>query len=221
MAIQNISSVTTQDVANQTLPNQTVTKDDFLKLLIAQLQNQDPLQPMDNQQFAVQLATFNSLEQLISINKQLGSLQSTQGLTNQFNAASLIGKEVATTGNTISLQSSSPVPVTYRLGANASRVVVNIQDSGGGLVRQLEVGSQKAGDQTITWDGKDASGKAAAPGLYRFEINAFDLNGKQVQASGRLQGIVTGVRWDGSEPILELGNLQVPLSSVTTVRSRS
>jgi flagellar basal-body rod modification protein FlgD len=221
MAIQNISSTANQNAGSQTLPSQTVTKDDFLKLLIAQLQNQDPLQPMDNQQFAVQLATFNSLEQLIDINKQLGTLQSTQGLTNQFNAASLIGKEVSTVGNTISLQSGSTVPVSYLLGANATKVVANVQDSSGGLVRQLVVGAQNAGDQTITWDGRDASGKAAPSGLYTFEINAFDLAGKHVQASGRIQGIVTGARWDGSEPVLELGNVQVPLSSVTTVRSRS
>jgi len=221
MAIQNVNPTAAQGASTQTLPNQTVTKDDFLKLLIAQLQNQDPLQPMDNQQFAVQLATFNSLEQLININKQLGTLQSAQGQTNQFNAASLIGKEITTTGNTIALQSGSPATVNYQLVANASRVVVNIQDSAGGLVRQLEVGAQNAGDQAIVWDGKDASGKAAPDGIYRFEINAFDLNGKQVAASGRIQGTVTGIKLDGSEPILELGNLQVPLSSVTNVSSKS
>ena len=221
MAIQSVNSTTASGVSNQTLPNKTVTKDDFLKLLIAQLQNQDPLQPMDNQQFAVQLATFNSLEQLIDINNKLGSLQSTQGATNQFNATSLIGKEIATTGNTFSLQSGSPAGIGYQLGANAARVVVNIQDSGGALVRQLEVGAQNAGDQAIAWDGKDASGKAAPAGLYTFEINAFDLSGKQVTASGRVQGTVTGVRLDGSEPILELGNLQVPLSSVTSVGSKN
>ena len=221
MAIQNISSTANQNAGSQTLPSQTVSKDDFLKLLIAQLQNQDPLQPMDNQQFAVQLATFNSLEQLIDINKQLGTLQSTQGLTNQFNAASLIGKEVSTAGNTISLQSGTTAPVSYLLSANATKVVANIQDSSGNLVRQLVVGAQNAGDQTITWDGRDASGKAAPSGLYTFEINAFDLAGKPVQASGRIQGMVTGARWDGSEPVLELGNVQVPLSSVTRVRSRN
>ena len=88
-------------------------------------------------------------------------------------------------------------------------------------MRQLEVGAQNAGDQAIVWDGKDASGKAAPDGIYRFEINAFDLNGKQVAASGRIQGTVTGIKLDGSEPILELGNLQVPLSSVTNVSSKS
>lgn len=221
MAIQNVSSTATQSASTQISPNKTVTKDDFLKLLIAQLQNQDPLQPMDNQQFAVQLATFNSLEQLIDINKQLGTLQTAQAQTNQFNAASLIGKEVTTTGNTIVLQSGSPATASYQLGANATRVVINIQDSGGALVRQLEVGAQKAGDQTTIWDRKDASGKAARDGIYTFEINAFDLNGKQVPASGRIKGTVTGVKLDASEPIIELGNLQVPLTSVTNVRSKN
>ena len=217
MAIQSVSSAPTQATAGQALSKQTVTQDDFLKLLIAQLQNQDPLQPMDNQQFAVQLATFNSLEQLIGINGKLGSLQTSQGAMNQFSAAALIGKEVATNGNAISLQSSGPTAVNYQLSANAAKVVVNIQDASGTLVRQIQVGSQNAGNQSLLWDGKDASGKAVAAGLYNFEINAFDLNGKQVQALGRVKGLVTGVRLDGSEPVLEVGGLQIPLSAVTSV----
>jgi len=97
-------------------------------------------------------------------------------------------------------------------------VVISIQDSGGGLVRRIEAGPQSAGDQRVLWDGKDASGKAAPSGTYTFEINAFDLNGKQVTARGQIRGTVTGVKLDGSEPILELGTLQAPLSSVTSVR---
>jgi flagellar basal-body rod modification protein FlgD len=226
MAIQGIGSASqstppTQDAAKSTLTTKTVTQDDFLKLLIAQLQNQDPLQPMDNQEFAVQLATFNSLQQLIGINDKLGTLQSSQGTMNQYNAASLIGKEVVTNGNTISLQSDSPASINYQLAANAAKVVINVQDASGALVRQIQAGAQNAGDRSILWDGKDASGKAARAGLYNFEINAFDLNGKQVQALARVQGIVTGVRLDGSEPVLEIGTLQVPLSAVTSVRTGS
>ncbi len=219
MAIQTVSSTPTptQAAASQPLSKQTVTQDDFLKLLIAQLQNQDPLQPMDNQQFAVQLATFNSLEQLIGINNKLGSLQTSQGATNQYNAASLIGKSITSSGSTLSLQSGSPAAITYQLGANAARVVVNILDSSGGLVRQMVGGPQSAGDQSALWDGKDASGKAAPAGLYSFEVNAFDVAGRQVQASGRIKGTVTGVKLDGSEPVLEIGALQVPLSAVTSV----
>jgi flagellar basal-body rod modification protein FlgD len=222
MAIQNVGSTDSTGTSNQssqTLPNQTVTQDDFLKLLISQLQNQDPLQPMDNQQFAVQLATFNSLSQLIDIDNKLGSLQTAQGTTNQFNAASLIGKEVVTSGNTVNLQSGKATPIGYQLAANAAKVVVNIQDSGGGIVRQLNAGQQNAGDQTITWDGKSASGNAAPSGVYTFAINAFDINGKQISASGQVQGVVTGVTLNGSEPVLELGNLQVPFSRVTSVRA--
>jgi flagellar basal-body rod modification protein FlgD len=221
MAIQNVTSTTPTNSTTQTAPNETVTKDDFLKLLIAQLQNQDPLQPMDNQQFAVQLATFNSLEQLIDINKSLGALQSTQTQTNQFNATSLIGKEIDSSGNSLSLQTGGSTSVNYQLTGNATKVVINIMDSNGSLVRQLQFGVQKAGDQQISWDGKDAAGKSVPGGNYTFEVNAFDLNGKQVTASGRTRGTVTGVKLDGSEPILQLGNLQVPLSTVTSVRSKS
>ncbi len=217
MAIQSVSSTSSQATAGQALAKQTITQDDFLKLLIAQLQNQDPLQPMDNQQFAVQLATFNSLEQLIGINNKLGTLQTSQGATNQFNAASLIGKTITSNGNTLSLQTGNPAAITYQLGANAARVVVNVQDSSGALVRQILAGAQSAGDQSVLWDGKDTSGKAVPAGPYNFEVNAFDLNGKQVQASGRIKGTVTGVRLDGSEPVLELGALQVPLSAVTSI----
>lgn len=219
MAIQALQATTPQAAASGVLNAKTVTQDDFLKLLIAQLQNQDPLNPMDNQEFAAQLATFNSLGQLIDINKKLGTLQNSQAVASQFNAASLIGKEITSAGNAVSLQSGSTAKIGYQLSANAARVVVNIYNAGGELVRQIEAGAQVAGERTITWDGKDSSGRNLTSGPYNFEINAFDLNGKRIAATGRVQGIVTGVMLDGSEPVLELGELKVPLSGVTGVRS--
>jgi len=99
MAIQSINGAA---AAAQTAPAKAggqVSRDDFMKLLIAQLQNQDPLSPMDNQEFAVQLAQFNSLEQLIGLNEKLDSLTSQQGLASQFNSAALLGKQVAGRGN--------------------------------------------------------------------------------------------------------------------------
>jgi flagellar basal-body rod modification protein FlgD len=219
VAIQAINATPPQAAASGALSAKTVTQDDFLKLLMAQLQNQDPLHPMDNQEFAAQLATFNSLGQLIDINKKLGTLQNSQALASQFNAASLIGKEVTTVGNTVSLQSGSPAKIGFQLGANAARVAVNLYNGGGELVRQMEGGAQLAGERTIAWDGKDSAGRNLTSGLYNFEINAFDLNGKKIAATGRLQGTVTGVVLDGSEPLLELGELKVPLSRVTSVRS--
>lgn len=219
MAVQNVNSTSAAAPQPNPLTEKTVTQDDFLKLLIAQLQNQDPLQPMDNQQFAAQLATFNSLGQLISINEKIGGLQSTQAAASQFNAASLIGKEITSNGDGISLQNGTPAKIGFQLGANAAKVVVTIQNSAGEVVRQIDAGAQSAGEKNLLWDGKDAAGRSVASGLYRFQVNAFDLNGKQVPTSGRVQGSVTGVTLDGGEPMLEVGALQVPLSSVIRVGS--
>ena len=219
MAIQNITSAASQSAPAKSLTDKTVTQDDFLKLLIAQLQNQDPLKPMDNQEFAAQLAQFNSLGQLIEINSKLGALQSGQGSTSQYNAASLIGKEISSAGNTVSLSSDSSPSIGYQLGANAARVVVSIGNASGQLVRQIDAGARSAGDQSIVWDGKDGAGQKLPPGEYDFEINAFDLAGRKIPANGKIQGLVTGVKLDGGEPVLEVGALQVPLSAVTAVRS--
>lgn len=219
MAIASINTTAPQSAAKNPLTEKTVTQDDFLRLLITQLRHQDPLNPMDNQEFAAQLATFNSLGQLIDINGKLGGLQSTQSQVGQLSAASLIGKEVTAGGNAVNVQSGSPAKIGYRLGAAAARVVVSIYNSGGGLVRQVALGPQASGERTLTWDGKDSRGQSVAGGVYRFEIDAFDANGKKVQAAGRQQGVVTGVRLDGGEPVLEIGELEVPFSSVTGVRS--
>jgi flagellar basal-body rod modification protein FlgD len=219
MAIQNIAATSSQSTAAKSLTDKTVTQDDFLKLLIAQLQNQDPLQPMDNQEFAAQLAQFNSLGQLIEINDKLGVLQNGQGAMGQYNAASLIGKEISSTGNKVNLSSGSPAAIGYQLGANAARVVIRVFNGAGELVRQIDAGTRGSGDQSVVWDGKDSSGKALGAGVYGFEINAVDGVGKKVQASGKVQGIVTGVRLDGAEPVLEVGGLEIPLSGVTAVRS--
>lgn len=218
MELQGIGQPAAQEGTRQPLSGEQVTRDDFLKLLIAQLQNQDPLSPLDNQEFAVQLATFNSLEQLLGVNEKLEGLQNKQLLTSQLNSAALIGKEVTTSGNQVSLTDGSDGTLRYQLGAPAARVVVNIQNSRAELVRQLELGSQQAGEQSVRWDGKDASGKRLSSGAYTFEVNAFDAAGKKVTVSSRVQGLVTGVSFDGAEPVLELGQLRIPLSAVTGIR---
>ena len=130
MAIQSINGA----AAAQTAPAKAggqVSRDDFMKLLIAQLKNQDPLSPMDNQEFAAQLAQFNSLEQLIGLNEKFDSLATQQGLATQFNSAALIGKQVAGNGNKINLDGSGNANLHYVLGANAAKVTVKLLNSAG------------------------------------------------------------------------------------------
>jgi len=218
MTISAINSMVAPGELEKINGKQQITRDDFLKLLISQLQHQDPLKPLDNQEFASQLATFNSLEQLIGVNEKLASLQANLLQSSHFSATALIGKEIVTHGNRLNLKEGEDGMIRYDLGADAVRVVVNITNSKGDLVRVIELGNQKLGEQSVPWDGKDSSGKGLPAGVYEFEVNAFDAFGKIVPVSGRIQGVVSGVNLDGREPILELGDLRVPLSAVTAVR---
>jgi flagellar basal-body rod modification protein FlgD len=196
-----------------------LSQDDFLKLLLTQLQAQDPLKPLDNQEFAAQLATFNSLDQLIGINKKLEATQGQQLQLSQLEATTLIGKEVSAKGNNVSLSEGKAATLHYALDANAGRVVVNIKDNTGNLVRALEVGSQKAGKQSVIWDGKDTAGKPLGSGTYTFEVKALDESGNKVGTSTFIRGLVTGVDMAGSEPQLEVGGVEIPVSAVISVHT--
>lgn len=214
MAVQPISQGAIPGAASSIAPNQGMGRDDFLKLLIAQLQNQDPLHPLDNQEFAAQLATFNSLDQLIGINQKLDGMQLQQQFLGQLGAVSLIGKEIIAEGNQIVLANGTQPTISYSLGAAAARVVINIKDDKGNTVRTLEAGSRGQGNQTANWDGKDSTGNALPAGVYSIEVTAFDAAGKSVAATTRTRGVVTGVSLDGGEMMLEIGGIKIPLSAV-------
>jgi len=218
MAIPPISTGTTPGQLNAKPPSDLVSKDAFLKLLIVQLQNQDPLNPMDNQQFVAQLATFNSLDQLMSINEKLKSNQDNQALESNINATALIGRDVLTVGNKINLTETGNASLGYSLLSDASRVVINVTDASGNLVRVLELGAQTADQHSAIWDGKDQAGHKASPGAYSFEVNAFDHLGKKVFATPLSQGRVTAVNMTGSGPLLEVGGLEIPLGSIVSVK---
>jgi flagellar basal-body rod modification protein FlgD len=195
-----------------------ITRDDFMKLLIAQLQNQDPLSPLDNQQFAVQLATFNSLEQLVGVNEKLESLASQHAINSTLNGAALIGKQIVGRGSEIHLNTNSDTVLSYELTGNAGKVTLKVVDSDGQMVRQLEQVNQSTGIHQVAWDGRNDRGERVAAGIYKFEVVAADANGNAVPANSQVHGTVTGLDLDGPEPMLRLGELTIPLSLVTSIR---
>jgi flagellar basal-body rod modification protein FlgD len=217
MTIQNISGVTPAPQSATAKAGGQITRDDFMKLLIAQLQNQDPLSPMDNQEFAVQLATFNSLEQLVGMNEKLESLASQQGMASQFNSAALIGKQVAGKGNEVNLGANGDVTLHYELAGNAAKVAVKVLNNSGVVVRQIEAGSQNVGAQSATWDGNNDLGQKLPPGVYTFEVTTADASGNAVPVTKQVRGLVTGVSLEGPEPILEIGQMRILLSAVTAI----
>jgi flagellar basal-body rod modification protein FlgD len=192
---------------------------DFLNLLMRQLQYQDPLKPMDNQEFTSQLTSFSSLNQLVDLNTKLDTLQSMQLAMTQLQATSLVGKEVRVRGDLVHLSAEGKADIPLQLATDAGRVAVHVVDKEGNVVRTIEAGELKAGEQTVAWDGKDDKGKAAPEGNYTIEVNAFDKQGKEVAVETLMRGIVSGVDLSGIEVMLTINGVQVPLSALLAVRT--
>ena len=194
-------------------------KETFMKLLVAQLEHQNPLSPMDNTQFTQQLAQFTSLEQLQSMNANLSALMNAQTTTNGLQAATLIGKQVQAQANTTQVsKQGEATPFQYKLAADSANVQINVLDQAGNTARTINARNQKAGPQTLTWDGKDTAGKPLPAGDYHFQVTATDKAGKPVAVEESLQGIVEGVTYDGNHPYLIVGGNRVELSALTNIK---
>src|SRR2546425_4272935 len=194
-------------------------KETFMKLLVAQLEHQNPLSPMDNTQFTQQLAQFTSLEQLQSMNANLSALMNAQTTTTGLQAATLIGKQVQAQANTTQVtKQGEATPFQYTLAADSANVQIDVLDQAGNTTRTVNTRSQKAGPQVLTWDGKDAAAKPLPAGDYHFQVTATDKAGKPVAVEESLQGIVEGVTYDGNHPYLIVGGNRVELSALTNIK---
>ena len=195
----------------QTLETSSMGKDDFLKMMIAQLQNQDPLNPLDGTDFTAQLAQFSSLEQLSNVNTQLETLGFYQSSLNNSQSISLIGKEITAMGNVIKVDGAS-ADLAYDLSEGAEKVSISIYDEGANLVDTIEPGSQQNGENSVTWD---CNGVAA--GNYTFEVSAIDANGDVVPAYTMITGKVTGVAFKEGFPLLSVNGQDILFGNIISV----
>jgi len=192
-------------------------KDDFMNLLVAQLQNQDPLNPMDSTAFTSQLAEFSSLEQLANVNENLEYLQMYQSSINNAQAVSFIGKNIDALGNSILLESGENEDIHFELNQDSSSVVINIYDEAGSLVKYIENGPLGEGKQSVEWDGTDNGGNTLTGGIYKFEVMAGDVNGDKVQTETYISDRVTGVTFKNGVTYLLAGGMQIPIGDVIEV----
>lgn len=194
-------------------------KQTFMTLLVAQLEHQNPLSPMDNMQFTQQLAQFTELEQLQSMNANLSALMNAQTTTNGLQAAALIGKQVQAQADTTHVpKQGQATPFQYTLAADSASVQIDVLDGSGNTLRTINTRNQKAGPQSFSWDGKDAAGKPLSEGDYHFKVTATDKDGKPVTVDESLQGIVEGVTYDSNHPYLIVGGNRVDLSTLTNIK---
>jgi len=211
-------SVTTQ--ASQARTQLSGNFDTFLKLLTAQLQNQDPLNPTDSTQFTQQLVQYSQVEQQIETNSQLTSLSSS--LTKQIQATSA-GAALAYIGHTATFSSdamgvgdSGGAAWNYDLGANAASVQLVVTDDAGNAVYQAN-GEQGKGDHTFTWNGKATGGAQAPPGTYHLKVKAVDTSGEDVTAAISVTEKITGVDLSSSDGLVTTPSGSRSFTGITKV----
>lgn len=180
-----------KDAAKKT--NEDMGKQEFLTLFTAQLQNQNPLEPVKNEAFVAQLAQFSQLEALTNMQSSLDSFVTSMSGERLLGSASLIGKKVAMTDTPTQLASGGTIEASIDLPLGANGIQVSVFDSQGRLVQELTAGPQTPGTVPISWDGKDAAGNNAPSGLY------------SLSATGVVNGQTT----------------TVPVSTLSTVRAIS
>ncbi|RLB57455.1 MAG: flagellar hook assembly protein FlgD [Deltaproteobacteria bacterium] len=192
-------------------------KDDFLKLLIAQMQQQDPLNPADGAQFLAQLAQFTNLEQMVQINAKLDTLAMAQASLSSTAVASLIGHTVTVRGDAVELVEGEQPALHFEMESNVESCTVTIRDQDGRVVRTMELGGCQAGSNEVIWDGCDDDGNRLPAGSYTFSVNGTDAQGRQVEGDGLVTGVVTGVSYDQGYPQLLLGQVRVSLGDVVEI----
>ena len=136
-------------------------KQDFLNLLMTQMANQDPLDPMDSEGMMRQLASLGTVEQLQNLNNQTAKMMEVQRHIARSTAGSLLGKDVEVGAREIPLRNGETFPVTYKLEGSADRVMLLVQDSTGEMIREINLESRAKGTHEFSWDGRDNDGDTA------------------------------------------------------------
>jgi len=196
---------------------QTLGKDDFLKLLVTQLQNQDPLNPTDSTQFVSQLAQFSSLEQLSNVNDNLKTVQLFDQSINNAQAVNFVGKTIKASGSMFELGSGETHEIQYQLGEDAAAVYVSIYNSSGEVIKKIEMDKMTAGAQSVVWDGKDENGNAAPAGTYSFSVQAKNKDGEIMATAAYIEETVTGVSYHNGSTYLLSNDIEIPYSAIIEV----
>lgn len=183
------------------------TQDRFLKLLVTQMQNQDPLNPLDNSEVTSQLAQINTVTGINKLNETLQLLVSDFDAANSLEAASMIGRNVLVPGTTIDLQDNAAV-AGFELPQAVDEVTITIKDSAGIAIRNIDLGPKEEGVIPFTWDGVTDNGTSAVNGNYSFTVNAKQGD-VDVTTKTLAFGSVKSVSPDEHGTILDMGELGI------------
>lgn len=192
-------------------------KNEFLELLVAQLNNQNPLEPQENGEFIAQLAQFSTVEGVEKLNASMETFLSGYQSSQALQASSLVGRKVIVPTDEAVVDTSETFKASLVLPVSSNNVYVNVYDDTGAVVNRINLGQQEAAEVSFMWDGKDSSGNTLPPGTYKFEAQAT-YDGETKGLYTLLPANVDSVTLGGSELMLNLAGLgSVPLSHVQVI----
>jgi flagellar basal-body rod modification protein FlgD len=192
-------------------------QDTFLKLLVTQMQNQDPLNPMDNSQMTSQIAQLNTVQGINKLNTTVAALQAQMQASQNLQSTSFIGRTVLAPGSNISLTNGT-AQMGVDLAGVSDSTMIQVKDTGGFVVRTFGIGPGVAGLNQITWDGKNDAGQTMPDGNYKFAVAATN-NNQQVQAATLTYGLVNSVSMSSTGVKLNTNLLgDVDVNSVRLVK---
>lgn len=214
------STNTTSLAAATPSPAKPLDREAFLKLLVAQIANQDPLKPMEGTEFVSQLSQFAMVEQAISQSNHLDNLSTQLGGIANNDATALAGKRVTMRGQTMAFDGVTATKSAVTLDGPAASVTAEVVDANGKVVRTIDIGGRPGGVVSVTWDGKDASGQPAAKGTYSLRVKAEAADSKPVHVTQDVTGTVTKISFEKGYPELTLDTGATgPISDLVAVEA--
>lgn len=212
---KEVTTTTTADTSA------TLGKDDFLKLLLAQLKYQDPLDPADNTEFVAQLAQFSNLEQLTQMNESMGeSLEVTKTTSESINKAMMVGyfgKTIVAETNEFIFDGKNEVELNFSLDEATLSGKIEILNSSGDIVRSVDIGLLEEGNHTLSWDGMNNRGVLGSAGTYSYKITAENTVGDEVGWVPMFTGKVEGISVSEGKSMLYAGGIFVTLDQLRHV----
>lgn len=208
-SVSGVTSSTTSTTSTE--KTQSLGQDQFLTLLVAQLQNQDPLNPADATEFTSQLAQYSELEQLFNLNDAMDELTATTSKSQSISALNLIGQDVVVEGDTFSFDGES-ASLGYKIDGTVTDLTITVCNSSGKVVATLTADDLSEGNHFISWDGSDNDGNTVLAGKYTFSATATSSE-SSATVTPLIRSSVTGVDLSGSEPqvVTESGNFALSL----------
>ncbi len=220
-AVQTANNSLQKSFSTRAPQTNKLGKDEFMKLLMAQVTHQDPLNPMDSKGMMDQLTGMGSLEQLVNLNEAVGKLGETQADVLRANTFSFLDKDVTIRGGGVPVSSGQAPALQYSIPRDAESVKLTVVSPQGQPMRELDLGAQGPGSHAVAWDGQDKDGKAVPDGFYHYTVAARSKDEESIPVDMYVRGKVSGVRFENGRPKLTVNGEDIDVRDVIEMSNRS